>query len=183
MNLLNTSTCRVSRTPGAAGGGRGRRQPAHLEAGRPCLRRGYDEAARRYCGLRGGQRLIAREDDKGLLVRPEVARRQMEAVAAAVAARNVQPAGPGGGPVEPQPRTGRNGGSGSEPTPKPPVKTSHRRYHGSVAFDPQRVGRNAGKIAEEVFTYLVGLVGARVRITLESEVDIPGGAPITWCAP
>lgn len=45
------------------------------------------------------------------------------------------------------------------------------------SLDPQRVGRDAGRIADEVLTHLVGLVGANVRVTLEIEVDIPGGAP------
>ncbi|NJO82617.1 MAG: hypothetical protein HC828_07180, partial [Blastochloris sp.] len=38
-------------------------------------------------------------------------------------------------------------------------------------------GRDAGKIAEEVITHLVGLVDANVRITLEIEADIPDGTP------
>ena len=45
----------------------------------------YDEAAGRYRGLRGGQHIVVREDDKGLLVKPDVAKRQMDAEAAAAA--------------------------------------------------------------------------------------------------
>jgi hypothetical protein len=141
----------------------------------------YDEAEARYRGLRAGQHIVVREGDKGLLVRPEVAKRQMDAEAAA-AARMVQPGGPtGGGAGGPRPEPG-NGGTGPGPrlpdgaTP-PPAKARPRRYHGSVELDPQRAGRDAGKIAEEVLTHLVGLPGATVRVTLEIEVDIPGGAP------
>ncbi len=57
------------------------------------------------------------------------------------------------------------------------VKAGPKRYHGSVVLDPQRVGRDASRIAEEVLTHLVGLVGAQVRVTLEIEVDMSGGAP------
>jgi hypothetical protein len=43
------------------------------------------------------------------------------------------------------------------------------RYHGTVILDPARVGRDAGRIAEEVVTHLAGLVGSSVRVTLEIE--------------
>jgi len=33
-----------------------------------------------------------------------------------------------------------------------------------------RVGRDAGKIADEVIAHLVGLVGAQVTVTLETEI-------------
>jgi hypothetical protein len=46
-----------------------------------------------------------------------------------------------------------------------------------VALDPARVGRDAGRIADEVIAHLQGLVGAKVRVTLEVEADIPSGAP------
>jgi hypothetical protein len=39
------------------------------------------------------------------------------------------------------------------------------------------VGRDAGKIAEEVIAHLVGLQGSTVQVTLEIEAEIPGGAP------
>jgi hypothetical protein len=39
------------------------------------------------------------------------------------------------------------------------------------------VGRDAGRIAEEVVTHLAGLVGYRLRVTLEIKAEIPGGAP------
>ena len=38
---------------------------------------------------------------------------------------------------------------------------------GAVTLDPARVGRDARRIAYEVVTYLVGLVGSSVRVTLE----------------
>lgn len=40
-----------------------------------------------------------------------------------------------------------------------------------------RVGRDAGRIADEVIVHLTGLVGARVKITLEIEAEIPSGTP------
>ena len=38
-------------------------------------------------------------------------------------------------------------------------------------------GRDASKIADEVITHLVGLIGSSVRVTLEIEAEFPNGAP------
>lgn len=46
-----------------------------------------------------------------------------------------------------------------------------------MTLDSGRVGRDAGKIAEEVISHLEGLVGANVRVTLEIEASLPDGAP------
>jgi hypothetical protein len=46
-----------------------------------------------------------------------------------------------------------------------------------VELNPTRVGRDAGRIAEEVISHLAGLVGATVTVTLEIDADIPDGAP------
>ena len=79
-------------------------------------------------------------------------------------------------PTEPPPR-----GQVSEPLPgEPPVGNEPRRprrFHGSVALDPTRVGRDAGRIADEVIAHLAGLVGASVKVTLEIEAEIEAGAP------
>lgn len=40
-----------------------------------------------------------------------------------------------------------------------------------------RVGRDAGKVAEEVIAHLSGLVGAKVTVTLEISAEIPAGVP------
>ncbi len=45
-----------------------------------------------------------------------------------------------------------------------------------MTLDAARVGRDAGRIADEVVTHLVGLVGSSVRVTLEIEAEIPEGA-------
>ncbi|WP_406693622.1 hypothetical protein V5E97_21560 [Singulisphaera sp. Ch08] len=51
-----------------------------------------------------------------------------------------------------------------------------KRFHGAVTLDAARVGRDAGRVAEEVISYLTGLVGAKVAVTLEIEAQIPSGA-------
>jgi hypothetical protein len=71
-------------------------------------------------------------------------------------------------PVTPKPITPL---TGPIQPPKP------KRYHGTVIVDSARVGRDAGRIADEVVTHLVGLVGSSVRVTLEIEAEMPEGAP------
>lgn len=51
------------------------------------------------------------------------------------------------------------------------------RYHGTVALDATRVGRDASLIAEEVISHLAGLVDAEVSVTLEIAAQVPSGAP------
>jgi len=129
----------------------------------------FDEATGRYRGLRTGQNVRLSEDNLfGLLVRPEPALKQMEADGVTAPA-----------PVGSQP--GGTTSFGSQPRttsePRPPETTKPRRFHGTVQLDPARVGRDAGRVADEVVTHLVGLVGSSVRVTLEIEADIPEGAP------
>lgn len=137
----------------------------------------FDEAAGRYRGLRCGQRVaVSLENSEGLLVRPEVAQRQQ-------AAEAVPAVGPTTGAEEPgQPTTapGTTSGDpsgGTRPTPTLTPARVPRRFHGTVALDPTRVGRDAGRIADEVIAHLAGLVGSEVTVTLEIEARIPAGAP------
>jgi hypothetical protein len=39
------------------------------------------------------------------------------------------------------------------------------------------VGRDAGRVADEVIAHLAGLVGATVKVTLDIAAEIPSGAP------
>ncbi len=129
----------------------------------------YDESAARYRGLHFGMQLTITADDTGLLVRSDVARKQIDQETVAAGGTGSGDAAapsptPGGSPL---PTTHPSG---------PVQKAKPKRYHGTVALDPARVGRDAGRIADEVVTHLVGLVGASVRVTLEIEAEIPAGA-------
>ena len=106
-------------------------------------------------------------------MKPEVALKQLDAELA-------QPGDKGGG-GQPGDKTvgGEEGGGpevGSGPS-TPPAAPKPRRYHGTVSLDPTRVGRDAGRIADEVIAHLAGLVGSTVTVTLEIEAAIPAGAP------
>ncbi len=127
----------------------------------------YDDCASRYRGLHSAAQISVTSDDAGLLVKSEVARQQidLETVPSAPVATDTQ-ASPTASPTRP---TAQPSGPVQQPKPK--------RYHGTVTLDPARVGRDAGRIADEVVTHLVGLVGSSVRVTLEIEAEIPAGAP------
>jgi hypothetical protein len=131
----------------------------------------HDAGADRYQGLRGGQQLISLSaESAGLLVKPDVARRQIDA--------EVPAANPRGTPTAVIPRDGTDQGQPGTNFAAPAPKAA-RRFHGSVSLDPARVGRDAGRIAEEVIAHLCGLVGADVKVTLEIEADVPQGVPET----
>ena len=59
----------------------------------------------------------------------------------------------------------------------PPQAAKPKRFHGTVFLDATRVGRDAGRIAEEVIAHLDGLVHAKVTVTIEIEAEMPDGAP------
>ena len=128
----------------------------------------FDETAGRYRGLRGGQTVFLIDSDApGLLVKPEVACKQLDSERPPVTPPiSIGEPGKPGEPVTPALPP-----SGPAETPKP------KRYHGTVELDPQRAGRDAGRIADEVISHLLGLVGSSVKVTLEIEVHIPNGAP------
>ena len=132
----------------------------------------FDEAAGRYRALRAGAGLAIGDDAPGLLVKPEVARRQLDAESVSTTGTS------GRGPAqETNGRTERGAvaGVGADGEREEPAKP--RRFHGTVDLDAARVGRDAGRIAEEVIAHLHALPGARVRVTLEIDAEIPAGAP------
>jgi len=113
--------------------------------------------------LRGGQNIVISDADaKGLLVKADVAYKQMNSES-----KVPPPIEPPARPVPEKPES---------PTPEPP-KTLAKRFHGTVTLDTTRVGRDASRIAEEMISHLSGLVGAKVTVTLDIDVDIPSGVP------
>lgn len=126
----------------------------------------YDEAAGRYRGLCGGRNLhIADHSSASLLVKPEVALKQLDTEATNNRDTKIR---------ETEPRDEKSGDTESDTTT---VQAKRRRYHGTVTLDPTRVGRDAGRIADEVIVHLAGLVGSTVTVTLEIDAAVTGGVP------
>jgi hypothetical protein len=117
--------------------------------------------------LRCGQSIsLSDTDSSGLLVKGNIARTQIDAV---------QPPGvpgPDGKPID-----GRESPTTTPGKPAAPKPSAPKRFHGTVTLDAARVGRDAGRVAEEVIAHLAGLVGASVKVTLEIEAEVPSGAP------
>jgi predicted AAA+ superfamily ATPase len=124
----------------------------------------YDEVAKRYRGLRAGQTVTIAADSTGLLVKPDVARRQME-----VELKPEQPA-----PVAGLPPSTVGEKRPGTPTTAPEIKL--KRYHGTANLDATRAGRDASRIADEVLAHLVSQPGAEVTVTIEIEASLPQGA-------
>ena len=136
---------------------------------------GFDEKAGRYLGLRAGQVLAFGSDAVGLLVKPAIADRQLEAERPQPAAKpgptgadvsGVAPAGGGPAAVAPA-ATGGGPAAVSLPT----------RFFGSVRVDAARISRDVGTIANEVIQHLPSLPNSEVTITLEIEARVRGGVP------
>jgi hypothetical protein len=144
----------------------------------------FDDSTGRYSGLRGGVKVTIRPEMSSLLVRSDVARQQMDADAAKIKDDRPPIVDPDRIKEEVEKRKVRDdrGGDGSQPDqidvidPGKIVPAAPKRFYGTVTLDHERVGRDAGKIAEEVLAHLCGLVGASVTVTLEIQAEIPGGA-------
>jgi len=152
----------------------------------------WDEASGRYVGLVAGHAAPVVIDDYSVLVRPEAALRQLEADEARRREMDRQQgqegpaapydhAGSDGKPANDEGRAYSSTSSSSSdlrnsstdaPTP------ALRRFHGTVMLnDPLRMGRDAGRIAEEIVQHLGAGLNATVRVTLEIDADLPDGAP------
>jgi hypothetical protein len=123
----------------------------------------YDESERRHRGLQGGRQVSSVEaDGPGLLVKSEIARRQLDAE------------------TKPETKSDEDNAPPAQDHPDHPGPAEVarlKRFHGSVELDPGRVGRDASRIADEVISHLTGLLGTSVTVTLEIEAEIPNGAP------
>jgi hypothetical protein len=132
----------------------------------------YDEDQGRYLGLKVGGGGPSAPDNNTCIVKVDVGRRQQEEDAKQGPIPPVGPAphpqggGEPPGPVEPV---------GPEPTPPPVTPTKPSIFVGSVKLSGARVGRDAGRIADEVLSHLTALSGAQASVTMEIEIKVPNG--------
>lgn len=131
----------------------------------------YDESAERYRGLVGGRMVsLGSGSPSGVLVQPDTALKQIEAETPQSVPGGTSP---GTGSAGTSPTGGARRGDDRGPEPEP--KKHPTRFYGSVTLDPSRVGRDAGRIADEVLSHLSGLIGSQVKVTLEVEATVPTG--------
>ena len=135
---------------------------------------GYDDSAQRYRGLQSRPRAALTDSDPGILVRPEVARKQLDAEAVRADKADEGTETPY---VQKPGEPGEVRETSAEEVPASTPRPAANRYHGAVRLDPTRAGRDASQVADEVVAHLAGLLGADVKLTLEIEANIPDGAP------
>jgi len=111
----------------------------------------WDEARGRYVGLRAGEQVVARIDGASVVVKPEAARRQLDAE---------RPA------ERPSPTVAVEDGEHPADVVQPEDAKPHR-FFGSVRLDPIRMSRDAGQVADEVVKHLTALVDADVEVRVE----------------
>lgn len=118
----------------------------------------YDPRADRYLGLETGENAGAVVPST-LLVRPGLAMAQRQA--------------------ERDARAPDQDGNGAQATEEvaPSGPGLPRRFYGVVAADAGRLGRDAGRVAQEVLAHLNGLVGTQVDVTIEIRAANEEGFP------
>ncbi|MEO8497472.1 MAG: AAA+ family ATPase, partial [Planctomycetota bacterium] len=136
----------------------------------------FDADRNRYIGLTAGRMTRVTADHTSLVVKPSVATAQLAAAAAAATTTETGTTVPSSGPTPGGATvTGATITGGTEPVEPPPAKPT--RFYGQVTLDATRLGRDAGRIAEEVLSHLASLQGAKAEVTLDIEVKIPEGVP------
>jgi len=128
----------------------------------------YDDERGRYLGLLAAKHGTVVQDSSSVVVKSELAAEQLDTETSGTAV------GTNGGAAEPgDPDTGATGGD-SVPVVK---EQKYCRFYGGVTLDPNRVGRDAGRVASEVLSHLMGLAGAKGEIKLEIQVEAKSGIP------
>ncbi|MBW3642892.1 MAG: DUF499 domain-containing protein [Actinobacteria bacterium] len=122
----------------------------------------------RFAGLVTGG-MASNVRGTSLLVRPEVADAQL-------AEDQAEGAGP-----ERRAGEDREGAAagGGEAAGGPSGTQVARRFYGIVPVDPDRLGRDAGRVAQEVVAHLHALVGTETEVTIEIRATNPEGFPET----
>jgi hypothetical protein len=126
---------------------------------------GFDEETGKYIGLRVAEVITPSISPHSLIVKPDVAQKQLDDEAV----------------PSPNKKTDKWTNDDSKPIDNPDVILPKvpvlRRFYGSVDIDAIRINRDTPEIAKEVIQHLTALHGARVKITLEIEAEIPEGVP------
>jgi uncharacterized protein len=127
----------------------------------------YDEAKKRYSGLKVGEGLPGVIDRTTLVVKPSVARAQRE--------RERSPSTPPGrhdsGTMTAVSQFNTQPGGARPVAPRLPPNV----FIGSVKLDGERVVKETGRVVMEVLEHLSVLPGAEVQVTLELRVSVPDG--------
>ena len=143
---------------------------------------GFDEQTEKYLGLRAATGINPSISTHSLLVKPEIAQQQFDAEKPQVSTTTfrettskygIVSGSNASSRVSGDRETGESSGGASENT----QQTVLRRFYGNIEIDAMRVNRDAPAIASEIIQHLTALNGAKVKVTLEIEAEIPEGVP------
>lgn len=131
----------------------------------------WDDGTQRYLGLRAGMPVTVRCDGGSLLVKPEVAAKQLHAETK----QHDEKAGKSEETRKTEEGDAPSAGDTSDKAPGPaPIP---KRFFGSVKVDATRMSRDAGKLADEVVQHLTKQLMSDVEIRIEISAQSPGGYP------
>ncbi|MDB9312538.1 Swt1 family HEPN domain-containing protein [Spirulina sp. CS-785/01] len=140
---------------------------------------GFDEETGRYLNLQAGTGINPSISPHSLIVKPDIAQKQLEAERQPE--KTINSSQPQSSTLQGE-KTTQTGavvqGDGSETQPDTEdIKPTLTRFHGNVNLDGMRINRDASTIANEVIQHLTALNGAKVKITLEIDAELPEGVP------
>ena len=137
---------------------------------------GFDAEAKRFLALTGGALFSPSLD--GVLVKPEAARRWLEAQAANKRKQEEDEARQKG--LEPEPIAVISPNTKEVPVvvaPLPLQLTRPRRFYGEVEVSALRAATEVDRLVKEVIQHLTSLDSSSVRLILQIEAEAPTGVP------
>ena len=141
---------------------------------------GYVEETARYSGLRAGEHVNVTVSNSALVIKPDVAVRQMQADRA-IQSDQTMTLRAGEGSKQPAgatlPRDSKMPSESGEHPSTVAVQALPKRFYGTIIIDGTRITREVGKISDEVISHLAGLVGAKVEVSFEISASVPNGVP------
>lgn len=140
---------------------------------------GFDENRQKYLELKYATGIFPSISHQSLLVKPEVAQKQIDMESAARAAKTIPDQSKTDQATSTSGESDKDTSSeltdgAKEVEAKESVK---RRFYGSVEIDAMRVNRDASQIANEILQHLTALPGSTVSITLEIQAEVSDGFP------
>lgn len=132
----------------------------------------YDAAANRYLGLTGGEHRRPSLDTDTVLVRPDIAKRQLDEDRALTGSPQADGAGTSLGEWG---ETAERAGEAASPIASVERKT--RRYWANIEIDPTAMATQPAKIGQEIVRHLAAIPEGQVRVTIDIDATVPEGIP------
>lgn len=131
---------------------------------------GFDNEKHEYKGLAFMAAGAVISDSMSLLVKPEVAQAQLDQEAKK---KSLISDSGNENPIAKPGTINEGGTSGTSITQGTVIKPkTYRRFYGHVTVDPERAGRDCGKIADEVISHFKSKIGTKVTVTIHIDVEM-----------